>query len=108
MDGEWGLPDSGIRRWEGAQERWVCRASSQENTAVITPARMPVTGWALGQCRQRGLAPAPLPGMVPAGHGQGGGSSLLAWQLPALPSAPSDPAKRELKFSLLLSIGKKP
>lgn len=66
-------------------------------------------GWALEQCRQRGLAPASLPGMLPAGHGQGGGSSsVLAWQLPALPSAPSDPAKRELKFSLLLSIGKKP
>lgn len=45
-----------------------------------------------GQRRQRGLAPASLPGEVLAGYGRGGGSSLLVWQLPALPTAPFDPA----------------
>lgn len=48
--------------------------------------------WVVGQPGQRALVLASVPGEVLAGYGRAGGSSLLAWLLPPLPVAPSDPA----------------
>lgn len=52
--------------------------------------QLPGIVWAVGQWR---LALTLLPGQILARCGWGGGSSLLAWQLPALPTAPFDPAR---------------
>lgn len=54
----------------------------------------------MGQQRQCELALAPFLGEVSARYGGGGASSLLAWQLPALPTALFDPAGRAKICSL--------
>lgn len=78
MDGEWALPDSGVRCWEGAQERWVCWASSQIELCWLQQwweqqhtQNLPWTGCWSSEGRAGWLLLLP-------GDGQGSGSSLLA------------------------------
>lgn len=56
---------------------------------------------------QQGLAMPSLPGEVLAGYGRGGGSSLLAWQLRALPTAPFDPAEESQNLVSGCPLGRK-
>lgn len=103
MDGKWGRPDSGMRCWEGAQEGWVCWASSQielwwlqqwwelQHTQSLPWAGHWSTEGSVGWL------------CLLAGDGQGSGSSLLAWQLSALPSASPDPARESSENSEIQS-----